>query len=211
MDHALTGAAAQRSLAASHRCRSTAALLSELLRIDHAEARARVRAGEALAPRVLPSGGTVGPRFPQVAAALRDGVISARHAQVIVRRVDSLPDAVVDDYAETVEEVLLGWCRECEPAWVDREAAKLVATLDQDGTLRDERERERRRDLAVQVRPDGSSRLSGELTAQATEALLAALDALTKTPRHPADTHDETGRRVADPVRRSPYRRPPYR
>ena len=196
VEHALTNAAAERSLASSRKCRSTVALLSELLRIDHTEAAARVKAAEALAPRVLPSGGVLGPRFPAVAAALASGVISARHAQVITRAVDALPDAVVEEFADTVEATLLEWSRQCEPSWVDKQARKLVAALDQDGTLREERERERRRDLQVKVRPDGSSTLTGELTAHATEALLTALDALTR-PTEATDT--AAGQRIADP------------
>ena len=55
-------------------------------------------------------------------------------------------------------------------------AQAMAYLLDQDGTLVEEHERHRRRDLRIQRRPDGSAQIEGELTALCAEALLATLE-----------------------------------
>ena len=203
VDHRVLNSAAERGLPATLRCRSLPALLTELLRIDPAEAKARVGAAESFGSRLVWSGGRVGPRFPDTAAALADGVISRAHALVIAHAVDALPDSLVGEHGDFVEKTLLGHSLDEPPYWVAKLGNDLVGLLDQDGRLRDEAERERRREFRVTPRPDGSSRVTGELTAECTEALLTALESLTRptdTPDAPDGTPDPrtTGQRNHD-------------
>jgi hypothetical protein len=81
---------------------STAMLVSERLRIGRREAAGRVRLATDLGPRQALSGERLESRFPQVAAALADGTVSARHANLIITTVDRLPDRVVDKQPELV-------------------------------------------------------------------------------------------------------------
>jgi hypothetical protein len=164
-------------------CSSTAVLLSELWRVSRPEATARVRAAEALGPRRAMTGEVLGPRYPLVAEAVADGGISARHAAVITRLIDRLPDpGTVEQDALTgrVEPTLVAYARDFDPAQLARLAERVTACLHPDGTLETERWRERNRELHLYVRDDGSGRLRGELTAEAVAVVQPLFSALSK-------------------------------
>src|SRR3954471_7444757 len=101
--HALIAEAEVRGLAHERGMRSTAVLLSRLLRISPGEARARVAAAADLGPRRGLTGEALEPIYPLVAAAQAEGVISTQHAKVIVDTVEALPDAVREECEEQVE------------------------------------------------------------------------------------------------------------
>src|SRR4051812_25621144 len=115
VDHALLNQLAQRSTAFTHGARSTASFVSTLLRISRSEASARVTAAEALGYRRTVTGQLVEPQFPLVAAAMADGMLSDRHAVVIVKTVNDLPDAVADQFGEFVEKSLVEDAVEMDP------------------------------------------------------------------------------------------------
>ena len=100
------------------------------------------------------SGGRVGPRFPDTAAALADGVISAAHAagrrpggRLAARRAGGRVRRLRrEDPARA-----LPWTS--RPATSPNVGKALVGLLDQDGLLRDEAERARRRELQVKPPP----------------------------------------------------------
>ena len=66
------------------------------------------------------------------------------------------------------------------PSALAQLARRVSDTLDPDGTLADESDRQRRRHLDVHRRPDGSAAVRGELDAICTEALLTVLDPLAR-------------------------------
>ncbi len=103
VDHAVVNQVQARSIAFANGCRTTAVFVSNLLRIGRGEATARVRAAEALGSRRTITGQAVEPRFPLVAAAQAEGVLSERHAAVIVRRVDALPDEIAEQSGDWLE------------------------------------------------------------------------------------------------------------
>jgi hypothetical protein len=180
VDHAALNQVEQRSLAFTHGCRTSAVLLSNLLRIGRLEAVARVRAAEALGYRRTITGAQVEPRYPLVAAAQADGAIADRHAAVIVKTIESLPDSVADEFGEFVEKTLVDQARDMDPRQLRGHASALAYALDQDGQLKDEHHREKKRGLEMHRRADGSCRVEGELTAEAGELFATVLDALTK-------------------------------
>ena len=160
-----------RGVAAESGCPSTAVLLSERLRIGRREAAGRVRLGGRSRPGRALSGERLAPRFPQLAAALSDGVISARHAAIITATVDRLPDRVVDehpDLAAQVEPTLLEHARALDPEQLAVLARRVAACLDPDGTLASDHDRERHREATLTMWPDGSGQLQARLTAEAT-------------------------------------------
>ena len=115
---------------------STAVLVSERLRIGRREAAGRVRLATDLGLRQALSGERLESRFPQVAAALPDGTVSARHANLIITTVDRLPDRVVDKHPELVAQVeptLLEQARTVDPDQLAMLARRIVACLDPDG------------------------------------------------------------------------------
>jgi hypothetical protein len=162
---------------------STAMLVSERLRIGRREAAGRVRLATDLGPRQALSGERLESRFPQVAAALADGTVSARHANLIITTVDRLPDRVVDKQPELVAQVeptLLEQARTVDPDQLAMLARRIVACLDPDGQLASERDHERHREAILTLLPDGSGRLQAQLTGEAAAVWTTVLDTLSR-------------------------------
>jgi hypothetical protein len=180
VDHAAINQVQARSIPFTNGCRTTTVFLSNLLRIGRGEATARAQAAEALGVRRTITGALVGPRFPLVAAAQTEGVLSERHAAVITRRVDSLPDEVADRSGDWLEATLVEHGRHLDPAVLDRHARQLAYRLDQDGVYDEQAYRDKTRSFDLHRRTDGSAHLDAELTAECAEYLATALDAVTK-------------------------------
>ncbi|MFN2561686.1 MAG: DUF222 domain-containing protein, partial [Jatrophihabitans sp.] len=137
-----------------------------------------------------------------VAAAQASGEISDRQARAIVAVLDRLPDAVAAEHGVQIETDLVGYCTQFDPHILAKLGERIVAYYDPDAPVEAVQHRDKHRDLTLAQRVDGSSRLTGELTAEATELLLLHLDALAK-PRPEIDG-------VKDPrtARATPPRRP---
>ena len=180
IDHAVLAEVESRGVAFEHGCRSTEVLLRQLLRVGAGEARARVAAARDLGPRRGLTGQVLPAIYPQVAAAQAAGDLSSAHARLITTTIDRLPEDIRAEHDQAVEEFLVGQARQFAPEQLATLARRLSDTLDPDGVLADERHRHRHRDLTLHLRPDGSSRLDGELTAACTEALRTVLDATAK-------------------------------
>ncbi len=184
VDHALIAEIDSRGLAHEHACRNTATLVTQLLRVSPAEATGRVRAAAELGPRRGLTGQALPPVFAPVAAAQAAGTISSTHARIVTATVDALPAAVQAEHEEWVQQFLLEQAAQLDPALLKQVARRVVDTLDPDGTLTEERDRHRRRDLTIRQRRDGSARVEAEVTAICAEALLAVLDSVAKpTPK----------------------------
>ena len=176
--HGLIAEAAARSLPESRGAASMAALWRQVLRLHPSDAAARVRAAEAAGPRRALTGEPLEPVFADVAAAQVNGVISPEHARVIVRAVEALPAAVQAEHGVEVERELVAYAAQVDPQSLHTLALHIHTWLDPDGSLDDPNERDRRRDLTVQQRPDGSAAVRAELTAECAERLLGVFDAL---------------------------------
>ena len=168
-----------RGVAAELGCSSTAVLLSERLRIGRREAAARVRLAAELGPRRALSGESLPARYPQVAAAVAEGVISDRHAALICRTITDLPDAVLEQ-AGAVEATLVEHARTLNPDQLAVLTRTVRACLDPDGVLASERDHERRRHATLTVLPDGSGRLQAQLTGEATAVWQTILNTLAR-------------------------------
>jgi hypothetical protein len=180
VDHALIAEVEARGLAHEHACRGTANLLMQLLRVSPAEATARVHAAADLGPRRSLTGDSLPPVFEQVAAAQAAGAISSAHARVVTSTIDALPAAVQAEHEQSVQALLVEQAQVMEPTLLRQVARRIIDTLDPDGTLTEERDRARRRDLSIRQRRDGSGHVEGELSAICTEALLSVLESLGK-------------------------------
>jgi hypothetical protein len=141
-----------RGVAPELGCASTAVLLSERLRIGRREAAARVRLAAELGPRRALSGESLPARYPQVAAAVAQGVISDRHAALICRTIDGLPDAVLEQ-AGAVEATLVEHARTLNPDQLAVLTRTVRACLDPDGVLASERDHDRHRHATITTLP----------------------------------------------------------
>ena len=172
-----------RGVAAELGCASTAVLVSERLRIGRREAAGLVRLAADLGRRRAITGETLEARFPQIAAALADGAISERHVAVITATVDRLPDTLLSEQPEVVAQVeptMLEQARILDPDRLAVLARTVSACLDPDGQLVAEKDHERHRSVALAVRPDGSGRLTGIVTADATAVWTTIFDTLAR-------------------------------
>lgn len=183
VEHAAIAEVDSRHLAHQRGCRSTAALLRQLLRLDPGEACGRVRAAAELGPRRTLTGQPLPAVFAATAAACAAGQISQRHAAVITHTVTTLPAAVQVTSDLAVEAILLGHAHDLDPRLLKIAARDLAAALDPDGLLTDEGDR--RRQLSCRQRPDGTVHGSFELDPIAGEALLTALDTLAQPQPQP--------------------------
>ncbi|MDQ2749495.1 MAG: HNH endonuclease [Actinomycetota bacterium] len=178
VEHRLIADVDARGIAHEHGCRSTSVLLAQLLRINPPEAGARLKAATDLGPRLGLSGEGLPPLFEQVAAAQAVGDISPAHARVIIDTVDGLPEAVQAEHDLCLQQVLVEQAHTVNPMQLGQIARAMAYVLDQDGTLVEEHDRNRHRDLRIKRRADGSACIEGELTAICAEALLSALEPL---------------------------------
>ena len=177
---ALVAQTERRGLAAERGSRSTALLLTGLLRIGPHEAAARVSAAARLAPRVSLTGAPMPAEYSRTAAAQAEGAISPAHANLITRTIDRLPVDIRDERFDELETFLVGQARQLPPPTLATVARRLTETLAPDGA--EPGYRDRVRHVTIHQRPDGSSSGSFALTAHATEALLTVLD-VTAAPR----------------------------
>ena len=178
VEYGLIAEVESRGVPGEHGCRSTGQFLRHLLKIDPGDAHARARAAEAVSARVLPCGERVGPVFGRVAAAQAAGDISPRHAAVIVKTIDDLPDEVQADLGEQLETELVGFATRFDPTHLGLLARRMSDIYDPDGVLADDDRTERRRHLSLRVRADGSGRLEADLTAEGAERLQGIFDSL---------------------------------
>jgi hypothetical protein len=180
VEHRLIADVQARGTAGEHGCAGTAVLLGQLLRITPREAGARVQAATDLGPRRGLTGQALPALFAPLAAAQAAGAISPAHAVVITKTIHGLPDAIQAEHEDWLAESLLEQAHTANPVQLAQVAAALAYLLDQDGTLIEDHERARRRELRIRRRTDGSARIDGELTAICAEALLSTLEPLAK-------------------------------
>ncbi len=166
VDHALVGDLDGRGAGAERGCRDTAALLRLSWRLSPGEASARVRAARACGPRRTLDGQVLEPLRPVLAAAARVGEVSVEQAALIRRTLEALPDAVPATAVDDAEQILVGHAARFEPRQLAVIARRLVDTMDPDGTLADDAEQHRRRELRLCQRSDGCFDLHGRLTSE---------------------------------------------
>jgi hypothetical protein len=189
-DHVCITQAQLRHMDFANGAKNMVVFARHALRISPREARLRIQAAEAAGPRQGLTGEALPPIYQKVASAQVAGEISAHHARVIVATIDALPDPIQAELGETLEAMLVDRAHHLDPDVLSSHAHDVAHALDQDGRLKDVAYRQRRRDIALQVRPDGSGHMDAELTAEAVEHLRVVFDALAK-PKPAADgTHD---------------------
>lgn len=178
VDHAILAQAEQRRLHQRYGASSLSTLTRGALRVGVGEARARVKAAQAAGPRRALTGESLAPRYEQVAAGQAEGSVSPAAARAITETIEALPEAVSADGKTWAEQFLTDQAGVFDLDSVRKLCTKVSDTLDPDGTLKDHEYRRANRDVSMTVRPDGSSRLRGEATAELTEHLRTLFDSL---------------------------------
>jgi hypothetical protein len=174
---------------------STGRFLRHLLKIDPGEANARARAAEAAGPRKALTGEALAAVFEHVAAAQVSGEISQRHALVIERTIDQLPDAAQAEQGEQVERDLVKYASGFDPKHLSVLARRMSDCLDPDGTLTEPADQQRRRDVSFREWADGSSEMTVKFTPEGTERVKTCFD--TYAAPRPADENGVRDPRTA--------------
>ncbi|QIS10809.1 DUF222 domain-containing protein [Nocardia arthritidis] len=164
-EHELSAQLTQRAIPARTGAGGLTRFLTETLLISRAEASARTRAAEELGPRIDMAGEVHPPLLPATAAALAEGAISADHARKIAAVLKRVPGSVHNPEFEATETLLAGLARTLCADDIPAVGDKVLAYLDPDGKLTDDRDRARVRGVSVgRQRPDGMSALTGAMT-----------------------------------------------
>ncbi|MGV9414995.1 DUF222 domain-containing protein [Nocardia sp. NPDC003693] len=140
--------------------------LQQTLRLSYAEAAARVRNADLLST-VSAGSSTRPPKLPLVAAAQRSGEISADHVKAIHDALKRIPDAAGAEVKDHAEEHLTSYAREGDPKGVTKLGVHILAHVDPDGRLTEDRDRQRVRCIKIGHQGiDGMYPISGYLTPQ---------------------------------------------
>lgn len=135
IDHRLIAELECRATATKLLSRGTPGLLTELLHVDVAEAKARVRAASVLGPRTALTGEPLDPVYPSTAAAQAAGTISEKHARIITGTVGALPHAFDADTVASAERTLVGQAQGLRPSELVKVAERLTTYLDPTGSF----------------------------------------------------------------------------
>ncbi len=175
VDHQLLAQCQEQGTAVQLGHRTLPELLRQMLRISAVQARARVKAAEVCGPRRALSGEVLPPIQPATAAAAHDGLIGVQHTRIISQVFGKIPTAVGPKVLAQAEASLASFATTMTPEELLAVGHRLLAHLDPDGQLTDDRDRARRRGLSVgRQGVDLMSPLTGTLT----PACRAKLDAV---------------------------------
>lgn len=171
VSHRLLNETTRRGLPDKHGCSQPGFLVS-ILRLSGRQARERIQAAADLGVQVTVTGARVRPQYPCTADAERDGDIGSEHIRRIRAILRRMPAAIGEPDREAAEEILAEYARSATPEELDDLGRQLLAVIDPDGTLTDERDRRRRRRFSLgRQGQDLMSPFSGELD-PTTRALL---------------------------------------
>ena len=165
-----------------------AVLLRDVLRISPREATRRLSHAAAVTETPAVSAGMVPAPLPVVGAALRDGILSADHVDVIAKTLSDLPLHVPDTDRETAEQTLVDAAHSMDARTLTKVGHRIRAWLHQDGTPPHDREpAEPVNELHLHTRRNGRLALRGELDPEASALFTTMLSPLAK-PRPSNDT-----------------------
>ncbi|ATD72781.1 DUF222 domain-containing protein [Gordonia amicalis] len=115
-----------------------------------------------------PTGEPLPPQHPTLADAFADGHVGPAHVRAVIDVLDQIPHAVDHDVKVAAERQMTEIAIDHTPADITNLGARLLAHLDPDGTLTDDTDRKRRRQLYVhRQRADGTAKLTANLTPEA--------------------------------------------
>ncbi|MDV7101214.1 DUF222 domain-containing protein [Gordonia amicalis] len=113
------------------------------------------------------------PRFPETAKGVAEGEISGRNVDVIVEVMKKIPTAVDPADREAAEATLAHYARDYDPSSLRQLGTRILAHLDPDGSLADDRDRARMRGMRLGPQ---DAQLMSKLTADLDPKTRAMLD-----------------------------------
>lgn len=129
---------------------SVHSLYARGVRLGDGEARRRKVTATGIARFTAMTGEKLEPALPDTAAAVAEGEIGAEHVSVIAEAMERLPSRIAPDDRAQAETMLAAAARELDPGALVAVGNRILAWLDPDGTLADDRERRRQRGFHLQ-------------------------------------------------------------
>ncbi|WP_144418252.1 HNH endonuclease signature motif containing protein [Mycobacterium sp. EPa45] len=169
-------------------------VLATRLRLTAGEVKRRFAVAARLRHRRSPTGPTLPPELPSLAAAVEAGEVGDDHVAAVCHALDRLPVSVAAADREAAERALVRRAREQDSKFVAAIGVEIADCLNPDGTFTDE-DRARRRGLRMgRQGPDGMSRISGWVDPES-RAYIEAVTAAVRPGRHlPDGTEDRDTR-----------------
>lgn len=152
-------------------CRDVRGFLSHHLHIGDPAARHRLIT--ATGTFTSYSGERLPPACPRLAEHVVEGTIAGAHAQAVLDILKAIPHDVSDDTKAAAEAQMADYATQFTPAEVTNLGMRLLAHLDPDGSLTDDKDRKRRRRLWVNRQ---NAQLMSRLTADLDPVARARLD-----------------------------------
>ena len=208
----------QQEAVAEVPCGALHQLVADKLRVRLGTGRRMLAESLVLGARTSLGGQVLAPVHPVVAAAERDGLINAEHVKVILRFFTELPSAVSQVDRVNAEAQLVEMAKTMRPEMVEAGARRILAHLNPDGSLDDDRDRSAKTGFWMgQQDSDGLTR--GKFCLDAvTRTLLEAFFAKFAKPGmlNPADERpvvepEPEPEPISEPAPASPRRRRPAR
>ncbi|MCZ4555246.1 DUF222 domain-containing protein [Rhodococcus maanshanensis] len=193
--HNLIVETAERSLPGKLGHKTFNKLLIGVLRISAADASARITAAKSLGTWHALSGQPLPVDLPETAAAQRDGDIGPDHARAIREVIRKIPHTVSSSDVAVAEQILAELARSAPPEDVEKAGHELLAHLNPDGNLTDDKDRKRLRGIRLGRQDQNlTTPISGHLDPQA-RALLDPILAKWARPgmNNPDDPESPTG------------------
>ncbi|WP_162243406.1 HNH endonuclease signature motif containing protein [Williamsia sp. Leaf354] len=141
-------------------CVTVTEFLQTKLRITHPKK--RLQAVQALEPMHAMTGEKLPPVCPNIARELAAGTIGPDHVHAVLDVLKKIPSAVDVEQRRRAEEVLAEFAMTLTPREIGAAGIRILAHLDPDGTLTDDRDRARNRKLNLGCQ---DSQLMSKLTA----------------------------------------------
>jgi hypothetical protein len=189
VDHTVIGQVETRHLPYEYGARTTAVLARNLLRISSPEANSRVANAHSCGAQTSLTGETLPPIYPLVAAAQRAGTMSRQQANIACSTIDRLPAQAQLERGTWVENLMVDQAAVLDPGALRKVADHVRESFDPDGGPGPDY-RDRTREFRLSRRPDGSSHVSGDTTAELSEYLLTLFDTLAKPAPEPGAMKD---------------------
>lgn len=139
----------ERSLPGKLACRSINDFLMSTLRLSVGDAARRVKAANTVGTWHSLAGEEMDVAMPATAAALRDGAVGTDHVTAIATVLRKVPPTVDRDEIAVAERILADAARAVTPEDVTKLGVELLARVNPDGNVPDEKERRRRRGLRI--------------------------------------------------------------
>ncbi|WP_244176433.1 HNH endonuclease signature motif containing protein [Gordonia lacunae] len=144
-------------------CRTLMQFMTHRLRVSNPVRRRKQM--DATATRTSLGGERLEPEHPTLAGAFAAGTVGSAHVQAALDVLDQIPNAVEHDVKVAAERQMAEIAIDHTPADITQLGARLLAHLDPDGTLTDDTDQKRRRNLWIgRQRADGTAKISGTLT-----------------------------------------------